>query len=94
MNGLPVTAMAAGLAAMAASIASDSEASPPGPNVEGLVWSSPLSMVISATGPSRPGTVTSRRCAFVTSSSVKTSAGLVVVVLIVTYRRSSWGSPR
>ena len=57
MNGLPVTPIATGAGEWAAisSSAASSEAIPPGPKVDGLVWSCPLSMVISANSPDRPG---------------------------------------
>ena len=57
MNGLPVTPIATGAGEWAAisSRAASSEASPPGPNVDGWVWSCPLSRVISANSPARPG---------------------------------------
>ena len=57
MNGLPVTPIATGAGEWAAisSRAASSEASPPGPNVDGRVWSCPLSRVISANSPARPG---------------------------------------
>ena len=69
MYGLPVTAMNAGSAASASVIAASRLARPPGPNVFGLVWSNPLSRVISAAGLSRPGTRTERSSALVTTSS-------------------------
>jgi hypothetical protein len=50
MNGLPVTAMKAGSASVAAVIAASSERRPPGPKLLGLVWSKPLSSVMIAAG--------------------------------------------
>ena len=75
MNGLPVTPIAAGAGERAAisSRAASSEASPPGPNVDGRVWSCPLSMVISANSPDRPGSGRYRTKARVTTSFSKTA---------------------
>ncbi|CAB4910041.1 unannotated protein [freshwater metagenome] len=84
-NGLPVIAMPATSAASAWSRAASSEASPPGPKVEGRVWSCPLSRVISARGLSTPGRVTSRVSACVTTSSGNCS---------LTSRPPRQGSPR
>ena len=64
MNGLPVTPIATTSSrASAASIAVFSAARPFGPKVFGLVWSCPLSSVISAIVPALPGSTTSRECA-------------------------------
>jgi hypothetical protein len=84
MYGLPVTAMNAGLPASAVSMADSRLARPPGPRVFGLVWSNPLSNVISAAGRSSPGTLTLRSNAFVTTSSKLTATPF----------RCSAGSPR
>ena len=73
MNGLPVTPTAATSPAAAraatASSAAFSDSRPCGPNVFGLVWSSPLSRVIRARTPGgrRPGR-RHGRCALVTTS--------------------------
>ncbi len=73
MNGLPVTAIASmASSARAASIASFSASSEAGPNVLGLVWSSPLSRVIRPIV--APGSETVRRCACVTRSASDTIA--------------------
>ncbi len=67
MNGLPVTPIAVIVSsASASSIAALSASSERGPNVLGLVWSSPLSRVmrpIVAAVPSTGGRATLRRCA-------------------------------
>ena len=59
MNGLPVTRDAGdrACAPRASSSAASRLARPPGPNVVGLVWSWPLSSVISADLPAQPGQV-------------------------------------
>ncbi len=73
MNGLPVTAIASiESSASAASIAVLSASREPGPNVLGLVWSSPLSRVIRPM--LAPGRLTVRRCACVTRSASDTIA--------------------
>jgi hypothetical protein len=74
-NGLPVTAMAAGAGVCAAisSSAASSDASPPGPKVDGRVWSCPLSRVTRAISPARPGTRRYRTFAAVTTSFSKTA---------------------
>ncbi len=68
MYGLPVIAMNAGSAAVAAVIASSSDFRPAGPKLFGFLWSKPLSRVIRATGLSSPGTFTERSRALVTTS--------------------------
>ncbi len=89
MNGLPVTAIAAtaGECASISSSAASSDSSPPGPNVDGLVWSSPLSRVISASSPASPGTSTYRTRARVTTSSGNCAT-------VVTTGPPNPGSPR
>src|SRR6185437_996977 len=71
MNGLPVTPTAAispaAARAATASTAAFSDISPRAPNVEGRVWSFPLSKVIKASVPVPRST--SRTCAWVTISS-------------------------
>jgi hypothetical protein len=84
MNGLPVTPTATtgpaapgaapfslAIRAATSSSAVFSDSSPPGPNVFGLVWSCPLSSVISASVPGTPNGVrsTSRTRARVTTSA-------------------------
>ncbi len=77
MNGLPVTPTAAispaAARAATASRAALSDSSPCGPNVLGLVWSWPLSRVISASMPTAPRS-TSRTMARVTTSPGKASS--------------------
>jgi hypothetical protein len=75
MKGLPVTPIATGAGERAAmsSRAASSEASPPGPNVDGRVWSCPLSRVISANSPDSPGRLRNRTRARVTTSFSKTA---------------------
>src|SRR5580693_8065121 len=78
MNGLPVTPTAAispaAARASAASSAAFSDSSPCGPKVFGLVWSCPLSSVISASTPALGPRSTSRTIALVTTSPGKLSA--------------------
>lgn len=69
MNGLPVMATAAGFAANASSRAAPNAVRPAGPNEFGLVWSNPLSRVMSASTPASPGRVMSRTGVWVTTSS-------------------------
>ena len=73
MNGLPVTPIAVIVSsASASSMAALSASSERGPNVLGLVWSSPLSRVIRpivTAAPSTMGRATLRRCAAVTRSA-------------------------
>jgi hypothetical protein len=73
--GLPVSAMNFGSAAIASSMAASRLARPAGPNEFGLVWSKPLSSVMSAAR-SRLGRDTKRSSALVT-----TSFGFVRVVV-------------
>ena len=81
MNGLPVTPAAAispaAARASTASSAALSDSSPCGPKVFGLVWSCPLSSVISASTPAPPSETrprsTSRTIARVTTSDGKSS---------------------
>ncbi len=77
-EGLPVIAIATGWAANASSSAASRAFRPPGPNDDGLVWSKPLSRVISATGPSMPGTATILVYALVTTSSANAVAMSVI----------------
>ena len=70
MNGLPVTQIAATPdMARASSIAFLNSSSPPGPKVFGLVWSKPLSNVMTAAVPAPNGRSTVRSLAWVTTSS-------------------------
>ena len=87
MNGLPVTPIATGAGEWAAisSSAASSDAIPPGPKVDGRVWSWPLSIVISANSPDSPGSDRNRTNARVTTSFSNTA---------VTCRPPSSGSPR
>ncbi len=96
MNGLPVMPMATiSSRASAASIALFSSARPRGPKVFGLVWSWPLSSVMSAIVPALFGSTTSREGASVTSSSfsIETASSIRSCRLMRLPLRSS-GSPR
>ena len=70
MKGLPVTQIAATPGtACACSMAALSSSRPPGPKVFGLVWSKPLSSVMTAAVPAPRGSSTVRIFAWVTTSS-------------------------
>ncbi|CAB4621749.1 unannotated protein [freshwater metagenome] len=86
INGFPVIAIAAGLLATAAEIASLRAAKDCAPNVFGRVWSKPLSKVISANVPLNPNGVrsTGRRIACVrTSSGAPSGSAKSAGVLII-----------
>ena len=83
INGFPVTAIATASDACALSIALLSEAKDAAPNVFGRLWSIPLSRVIKAKLPLAPNGArdTSRKIAFVTTSSGAPSGNLISLMI-------------
>ena len=84
INGLPVIAIATESDDCAASIAARSDSRPAAPKVFGRLWSIPLSKVINERVPDVPNGAreTSRRIAFVTTSSGAPSGNLTSLIYL------------